>query len=114
MPGKKHTILVVSHNPHLADVRKQVLEEAGFTVVAANDVLGLREACSNENGISLIMIGHSLPPAEKRRVRHEARQCCKVPILELYSGDAPELVGELSHHSETPKDFLHAVLDIVR
>lgn len=63
------------------------------------------------------MIGHSLPPAEKRRVCVEARKHCKTPILELYGDGTPELVEETSmyaHQSRQPEDFLDAVHSILR
>jgi DNA-binding response OmpR family regulator len=63
----KHTLLVVSKDPELADVRKKVLEDAGFEVIPAPDLKALQEACEKHK-ISLVMIGYSLPPSEKRRV----------------------------------------------
>jgi len=110
MSQSKGKILVVSHNPKLADIRKKVLEDAGFTVIPATDDSAVEKACSS-NGIQLIMLGYSLAPSHKRRVWAKSRQYCNVPILELHKGRAPELVERnvFAHESERAEDFLHAV-----
>jgi DNA-binding response OmpR family regulator len=93
MPEK--AILVASFDPNLADVRKRVLEGAGYRVISASDVLAVRAACQSEN-IALVVIGYSLPPSEKRRVWYEVRQHCgkSVTILELLNSSNPILSEE--------------------
>ena len=116
MPEEKkeaiHTILVVSKDPFLADVRKHILEEAGFRVINALDYTTLQEACEQGN-IDLVMIGYSLPPSEKRRAWKAAREICKTPILELYDDKSSPSLMEVqvlfSHRSHAPGDFLEAV-----
>ena len=101
-------ILVVSHDPHLADVRKALLEAAGFQVIAASNIKEVQAAC--QKNPQLAMIGYSLPPAEKRRVWEDIRERCKVPILELHKDEKPSLLADaFFHHSERPDDFLAAV-----
>src|SRR5512140_2193770 len=87
------TILVASRDPNLADIRKTMLESAGFSVVAASDSAAVAKACA-EGNVQLVMLGYSLPPADKRRIWKIAREKCKVPILELHRKDAPELVDQ--------------------
>ena len=113
--GPRRTVLVASKDPKLSDVRKAVLEEAGFEVIPVTDLNALRDACEKHK-ISLIMIGYSLPPSEKRRIWDTAREVCKVPILELYEHGKPELLEShalFAHESHTPEDFLDAVLKIL-
>jgi len=108
---REHTILVASKDPRLADVRKRVLEAAGFSVIPAPDVNAVREACEKLQ-ISLVMIGYSLQPSEKRRIWNAAREFCQTPILELYRHDKPDITdsrGHLSHRAQAPDDFLQAV-----
>ena len=73
----QHRILVASHDPHLADVRKGLLEAAGFQVFSASNLKAVQEACQKRP--QLVMIGYSLPAAEKRRVWTEVRQLCGGP-----------------------------------
>jgi Cyclic nucleotide-binding domain len=85
-------ILVVSHDPHHADVRKHWLVDAGYEVIPAMNIQGVREACERRT-LQLVVIGYSLPPAEVRRVRLEVRQGfgVQVPILELRKCEAATL-----------------------
>ncbi|MBV9147685.1 MAG: hypothetical protein JO065_17345 [Acidobacteria bacterium] len=115
MSPSKGKILVVSRDPGLADIRKSVLEAAGFTVLQANDDSAVEQACSS-NGIQLIMLGYSLDPANKRRVWAASRRHCDVPILELHKGLGPELVERnvFAHESKLAHDFLESVQRLLR
>ena len=106
----KLTIIVASRDPNLADVRKKVLEGAGFMVLPVSDSATVGKACM-EQKISLIMLGYSLHPADKRQIWKVAREKCNVPILELYRKGAPEVVDQNVHYHEavSSEDFLDAV-----
>src|SRR5690348_18449913 len=114
---RKKAILVVSFNPGLADVRKNVLEAAGYKVIAAKTIVQVRRACQRKQPPDLVMIGYSLPPAEKRRVSVEVRaHLRRVPVLELYDGGKARLADEArtyTHQSQAPQDFLDAVREIL-
>jgi DNA-binding NtrC family response regulator len=113
MPAAKKKILVVSFDQQLADVRKTVLDEAGFQVLSAADLRAVRKACI-EQSPDLVMIGYSLPPAEKRRVWVEVRDLCNCPVLELHQGGAPTLMPPAYfHQAEQPGDFLERVKAIL-
>jgi hypothetical protein len=106
------TILVASRDPELADTRKLILEAAGYQIVPISDIRQVEHACAGP--IHLIVIGYSLPPAEKRRIVHEARKHCKAPILELHEQEKAELADIYTHRSELPEDFLQTVNSILR
>jgi hypothetical protein len=111
----KKTVLVVSRHPELADVRKQVLEQAGFKVVSINEPESLEEACRHHK-ISLVLVGYSLAPAEKRRVAAEAISFCKCTILELWDSEPPRVRIDhriFDHYSRTPEDFLQTVQSLL-
>jgi CheY-like chemotaxis protein len=111
----KKTVLVVSRHPELADVRKQVLEEAGFEVVSIRAPESIEEVCRNHK-IALVLIGYSLTPVEKRRVAAEAITFCKCPIVELWESEPPRVRIDHSiydHYSLTPKDFLQTVQSLL-
>ena len=114
--AQDNTVMVASLHPHLGDVRKSTLEAAGYRVISISSIPEVEKGCK-ENRIDLVVIGYSLPPAEKRRVCVAVREHCKTPILELYENGEPELVesGRIySHRSHTPEDFLEAVSAILR
>lgn len=106
--AKPKKVLIISFDPQLADVRKSVLEGAGFQVFQAGNLLEVRKHCA-ENTLDLVMIGYSLPAAEKRRVWAEIREHCST-ILELHREGGPALTEAAYYHSShSPDDFLDAV-----
>ncbi|HKR85800.1 MAG TPA: response regulator [Terriglobales bacterium] len=110
------SVLVASRDPGLADVRKRVLEDAGYRVVAASTARQVEKECK-ENDIHLVLVGYSVPPSRKRRIFMAARKHCKTPILELFSTGQPELVQQshtYAHHAHVPEDFLEAVHSILK
>jgi DNA-binding response OmpR family regulator len=116
MSVEPKTVLVASRDPRLADVRKAVLEEAGYRVIPATTATEFANECRN-NTIDLVLMGYSLPPADKRRIYVEVRTHCKTPVLELHENGRPELVEPgyiFAHRSYTPEDFLEAVNSILR
>jgi DNA-binding response OmpR family regulator len=114
MVPQRNKIMVVSHDPRLAEIRKSVLESAGFRVIPAKDLATVRKVCQKQR-VHLVMIGYSVPPAHKRKVWDEARKVCNVPILELHKESGPELMERaFFHYAEAPDDFLASVMKIVR
>ena len=116
LTNKKDTILVASWDPLLEAARKRTLENAGYEVLLARGSDGVRKICEKKR-VSLVLIGYSLPPSEKRRVWVEARTVCKTPILQLYRGRKPELMEStalFAHQSNAPDDFVRAVQDILQ
>jgi len=111
---KRHTILVASWDPILADARRQILEKEGYEVVSAKGSHGVRALCKKKQ-VNLVLIGYSIPPAEKRRIWVEARKVCKTPILELHRGGEPELIDShaFAHESQVPDDLIKAVKSVL-
>ena len=109
MCQNKGKVLVVSRNPKLAEIRKKILEGAGFTVIAATDDSAVEPACSS--GVELIVVGYSVTPSNKRRVWAKSRQCGNVPIMELRQCGKPELLERnlFAHESKRAHDFLKTV-----
>src|SRR5258708_38763510 len=103
---QREKILVVSHNPQLAYLRKTILEDAGFEVLAATDPRTAGRTCAKHN-LRLVVVGHSLLPAAKRRVCAKVREHCDVPVLELHQEREPQLMPPAFFHVYTsPNHFL--------
>lgn len=105
------TILVASRDPRQADVRKQVLEAAGYKVISARNLQEVVAVCTAKPRPDMVLVGFSLPAAEKARVALEVRRCMKAPILQLYRGEKPDIKhrGVHYHESHTAEDFLATV-----
>ena len=110
-------MLVVSRHPHLEDVRKRVLEDAGYHVIAIRTPEQVEEACKDCK-IDLAVIGYSVAPAEKRLIAAKVSMFCKCPILELWDREPPQIRGGsdhvFDHFSLQPGDFLKTVHSILR
>ncbi len=104
---QREKILVVSHNPRLAHVRRSVLEKAGFEVIAANDSQAAGKTCAEHNP-RLVVIGHSVLPADKRRVWAEVRKHCHIPVLALQKVGGPEFMPPAFFHESPVQDDLLA------
>jgi hypothetical protein len=83
-------------------------------VISATDVREATAACEKQN-IRVAMIGHSLYPAEKRRIANAIKESCKVPVLQLHRGEDPELMqATYLHQSHTTDDFIEGLGEILR
>lgn len=106
MSAHRHKILNIAKNESFLESRSTVLENAGYEVVSVLDLVELRRACEARQDFDLVIIGHSLPKAEKRRTMTTVRNHCgrDVPILELYHHDAgpvdEEAEDQLAAHEE--------------
>lgn len=112
-------ILVVSLDPSHSDVRREVLEKAGFEVAAVSTLNSLVDAC-NSKRFSLVIIGFSISPMEKIRIISEMKKCYEhIPILELHSGRLPDIDNQAVAYSfrqsaaSAPDAFLATVKSIL-
>jgi DNA-binding response OmpR family regulator len=113
MKSQRKKIVVVSRDAKLAQLRKTVLETAGFEVLPAKDPETVRKACIEQKP-HLVMVGYSVLPAQKRRVWVEVREHCKTPVLELHKGEKPTLISPAYfHQAVSPDDFLIRVQELV-
>ena len=82
-------IFSISYDPSLLATRDLMLTQVGYDVVGA---LGFAEALEKGGGdFDLIIMGHSIPPRDKRAIVTELRQRgCNAPVLTLLRyGDTP-------------------------
>jgi DNA-binding response OmpR family regulator len=111
---QRDKILVVSRNPQLAHVRRTLLEEAGFEVLAATDSRTVGMTCAKHN-LLMVVVGHSVLPADKRRVWAEVREHCDIPVVELQKENGPELMPPAFFHDpQVPEDLLVDVMPVLQ
>ena len=111
MHEKTKTVLLASLDPALTNLRKRVLEFAGYRVIAVDSIAQIASRCRNEK-IDLVLIGCSLSPSEKRNFWAESSNYCSSLVLELYTDSPPELMDDprtYVHHPLTSVDFVEAV-----
>jgi CheY-like chemotaxis protein len=106
------SILTISRNPALQNIRTMVLQHAGYQVSAATndrEAIGFVEA---PNAISLVLMCHSVPETSRVFLVTRIKELePKLPILMLYNGyDPTEAKVDGSLHSlETPEAMLNMI-----
>lgn len=104
-------ILSVSYDRSLLWTRQLLLEQLGFDVLSAEGFSQAWEAAENpRNHFDLIILGHSIPPADKKAIVNHMRDSSRCPILALlrpYETPVPE--AEISIDAGDPHAFLNAV-----
>src|SRR5262245_45786786 len=88
MPSSKH-ILLVSYDERPLIERRMLLEREGYQVSSA---LGFKEAMANcgdgkARSVDLLIIGHSIPIADKEKLIGTFRAHATAPILSLWKHD---------------------------
>jgi DNA-binding response OmpR family regulator len=105
-------ILSISYDPALLATRQLLLEQMGYTVVSAHDLVEVMENCHDGAEFDLIVLGHSIP--HKEMIEH-CRQCCSCPVLVLTRRSEPAVPGAtLSVESFEPKTLMAAVNRLLR
>jgi CheY-like chemotaxis protein len=88
----KRRVLCISYDESLLLTRKMILEQAGFEVTPALGFAEAMEACRNEPGFELIVIGHSMPRKDKTAIIHTLRSMqCNAPVLSVRRHNDPPL-----------------------
>lgn len=106
----KKCILSISYDEALLNTRQWMLESLGHQVTSALGFTAALDLCRQGN-FDFVIIGHSIPPADKKALIREIRRNCDAPILALLKYAEPPL-----EEVEYTMDFSHPehFLDFVR
>jgi CheY-like chemotaxis protein len=85
-------ILSVSYDAVLLATREMLLQSAGYTVTSAEGYVDAMKKCHTTD-YDLLIIGHSIPHADKEAIIAELRQSCPAPVLALLRPNEPRLIG---------------------
>ena len=107
-------ILSISNDASLLWTRKSLLEHAGYEVVSPEGFAAAFDACEAENGdFDLVVVGHSIPRADKERIIAHVRKECRCPILVLLRPHESSVRGADLSVEADPNIFLAAVRKMV-
>jgi CheY-like chemotaxis protein len=98
-------ILSVSYDPVLLSTRQLLLESCGYSVTSAEGFIEALDHC-RRGGYDLLIIGHSIPHADKRAIVQEASRHRPSPILALLRQNEPELEGATESVDATRPELL--------
>jgi DNA-binding NtrC family response regulator len=108
------SILSISYDPSLAATREMLFTRAGFRVFSVSTVEQATQLCAAES-FDLIVIGHSIPIAQRQLLIKEIRSRCGTPVLALYRrGELPLTGADYAFDSmENPPLLLETVVNIL-
>ena len=104
-------ILSISYDRALLWTRQLLLEQLGFEVVSAEGFAQAWDAAEKRNNyFDLIILGHSIPPHDKKAIVAHMRDSCNCPILALLRPyESPVAEAAISIDAGDPNAFLDAV-----
>ena len=83
------SVLVISWDVNLARTREMLLRRAGYLVNSAVGRVQAQVQCSSN--ADLLVLGHSVPPAEKKEIIACYRDNSTGPVLSLLRSDQQKL-----------------------
>jgi DNA-binding response OmpR family regulator len=79
-------VLSISYDLNLLSIRQMLLEAHGYEVVSAEGFVQALKKCK-AGGYDLLIMGHSIPNADKEVLIVEATKQCNAPVLSLQRHD---------------------------
>ena len=105
-------ILSISYDKALLHTRELMLSREGFEIKSAVGFSAAIEACK-EGQFDLVIMGHSIPAADKTTIITQLRAMCDTPVLALRrSNEEPLKSAEYNLDPGDPQSFLTYVKEI--
>ncbi len=113
--AEKKQVVCVSWDSSLAASREMLLDNAGYLVVSALGTVDALHKCRQNTNADILVLGHSVPQEEKRKIITVFREHNSVPVLSLLNVNQ-ERLPEVEYAVEAldPGRFLDTVRLIVR
>ena len=108
----KKSILTISRNPQLQQLRTLILRHAGYLVSAAISDKEAIDFIKTDKSINLVLLCHSVPEASRISLAASIKELePTLPILMLYNGYDPtnaKVDGSL-HNLDSPEAMLKMI-----
>jgi DNA-binding response OmpR family regulator len=104
-------ILSISYHRALLWTRQLLLEQLGYNVVSAEGFAQAWEAAeTKKDHLDLSILGHPIPPNDKKAIVTHMRDSCDCPILAwLRPHESPVSEAAVSIDAGDPNAFVNAV-----
>jgi CheY-like chemotaxis protein len=105
-------ILSISYDQALLHTRELMLSREGFEMISAVGFSAAIDACK-KGQFDLVIMGHSIPAADKTAIITQLRAMCDTPVLALRRpNEEPLKSAEYNFDSGDPQSFLSYVKEI--
>lgn len=109
-----HRILSISYDGPLLVTRQMLLQAYGYDVTSAEGFAEALEHSDGESKFDLIIMGHSIPFKDKRRIISQVRKNQEVPVLALLRpGERPLEEASESVEPNDPRELVAAVQRLI-
>jgi len=107
-------LLSISYDAALLRTRHLLLKAEGYRVTSVGTRGEALQRCT-EGGFDLVILGHSIPVADKQTIIRELREVCDTPILCMLTGTEQALAATdyVFHTEDGPRGFVERVREIV-
>ena len=103
-------ILSISYDGPLLVTRQMLLQTYGYDVTSAEGFTEALEHCDGSQPFDLIIMGHSIPLKDKRKIISHIRRCGPVQVLSLLrAGEQPLAEADASVEPNDPRLLVDAV-----
>ena len=108
-------ILSISYDGPLLITRQMLLQAYGYDVISAEGFAEALEHTEADPNFDLVIIGHSIPLKDKRRIVSHIREKRDVPVLSLLRpGEEPLQEATESVEPHDPRQLVAAVQRLLR
>jgi DNA-binding response OmpR family regulator len=106
-------ILSVSYDAVLLNTRQMLLQSRGYTVTSAEGYIDAIKKC-RDGDYDLLIVGHSIPHADKEAIVSELLRHCSAPVLALLRPNEPRLATATeSIEANRPDLLVESVVQIL-
>jgi DNA-binding response OmpR family regulator len=108
-------ILSVSYDEALLETRQLILQRHGYQVTSALGFQHALQACKDSSqSFRLFILGHSIPPSDKKALIKQFREHCNAPVIALTRVTEPRTAGADYYIEPDPTPLLALVASILR
>jgi DNA-binding response OmpR family regulator len=107
----KARVLTIGNDEPALEIWRLLLESKGHTVVASMGPAALQQ-CAHDP-FDVLILGRSVPDADKKNLIKGLRQCCPAPVISVFSGDVEPNDDAEFHCKPNPEEVLRRIAEIV-
>jgi DNA-binding response OmpR family regulator len=107
----KARVLTIGNDESALEIWRLLLESKGHTAVASSGAAALQQCAHGP--FDVLILGRSVPDADKKKLIEGLRQCCPAPVISVFSGDVEPNDGAEFHCKPSPEEVLRLIDEIV-
>jgi DNA-binding response OmpR family regulator len=107
----KARVLTIGNDEPALEIWRLLLESKGHTAMASSGAAALQQCAHGP--FDVVVLGRSVPDADKKKLLEGLRQCCPAPVISVFSSDVEPDDGAEFHCRPNPEEVLRRIAEIV-